>query len=80
MVTENIAVISKSVPSVLSGSYVKTVLRHIWKNYGELTDDARYAPKFRELYARRKATIKKNMACACFLWKPIAKSGLFCSK
>lgn len=62
-VTENIAVISKSVPIVLSGSYVKTVLRHIWKNYGELTDDAWYAPKFRELYARRKATIKKNMAC-----------------
>jgi hypothetical protein len=30
---------------------MKTVLRHIWKDYEELADDARYTPKYQELYA-----------------------------
>ena len=29
---------------------VKTVQRHIWKDYEELADHARYTPEYRELY------------------------------
>ena len=36
---------------------IKTVQRHIWKDYEELAEDARHTPKYRELYARRKETI-----------------------
>ena len=43
---------------------VKTVLRHIWKNYEEQADDARYTPKYRELYKRRKETIERVFADA----------------
>lgn len=43
---------------------VKTVLRHIWKDYEELADDARYTPKYQELYARRKETIERVFADA----------------
>ena len=34
-----------------SKNCMKTVLRHIWKDYEELADDARYTPKYQELYA-----------------------------
>ena len=37
---------------------VKTVQRHIWKDYEELADDARYTPEYQELYKRRKQTIE----------------------
>ncbi len=37
---------------------VKTVQRHIWKDYEELADDARYTPKYQSLYRRRKETIE----------------------
>jgi len=43
---------------------VKTVLRHIWKDYEELADDARYTPKYKDLYARRKETIERVFADA----------------
>ena len=43
---------------------VKTVHRHIWKDYEELADDARYTPKYRELYKRRKETIERVFADA----------------
>ena len=43
---------------------VKTVQRHIWKDYEELADDARYTPEYRELYARRKETIERVFADA----------------
>ncbi len=43
---------------------VKTVQRHIWKDYEELADDARYTPKYKELYARRKETIERVFADA----------------
>ncbi|MBS5689643.1 MAG: transposase [Firmicutes bacterium] len=33
---------------------VKTVQRHIWKHYEELADDARYTPKYQDLYKQRK--------------------------
>ena len=33
---------------------VKTVQRHIWKDYEELADDARYTPACQELYRKRK--------------------------
>ena len=36
-----------------SKNCVKTVLRHIWKDYEELADDARYTPEYEELYTRR---------------------------
>ncbi|HIU30626.1 MAG TPA: transposase, partial [Candidatus Caccousia avistercoris] len=43
---------------------VKTVQRHIWKDYEELADDARYTPKYQELYKRRKETIERVFADA----------------
>ena len=43
---------------------VKTVQRHIWKDYEELADDARYTPKYRDLYKRRKETIERVFADA----------------
>lgn len=38
---------------------VKTVERHIWKNYEELADDGRYIPQYQEFYKRRKETIER---------------------
>ncbi len=43
---------------------VKTVQRHIWKDYEELADDARYTPKYQDLYQRRKETIERVFADA----------------
>ena len=43
---------------------VKTVQRHIWKDYEELADDARYTPEYRELYKKRKETIERTFADA----------------
>ena len=43
---------------------VKTVQRHVWKDYEELADDARYIPKYKELYRRRKETIERVFADA----------------
>ena len=43
---------------------VKTVQRHIWKDYEELADDARYTPEYRDLYKRRKETIERVFADA----------------
>ncbi len=44
--------------------FVKTVQRHVWKDYEELADDARYTPKYQELYRRRKETIERVFADA----------------
>ncbi len=43
---------------------MKTVQRHIWKDYEELADDARYTPKYKELYKKRKETIERVFADA----------------
>ena len=43
---------------------VKTVKRHIWKEYEELADDARYTPEYQELYRRRKEKIERVFADA----------------
>ena len=43
---------------------VKTVQRHIWKDYEKLANDARYTPQYRELYKRRKETIERVFADA----------------
>lgn len=43
---------------------VKTVQRHIWKDYEELADDARYTPACQELYRKRKETIERVFADA----------------
>ena len=43
---------------------VKTVQRHIWKEYEELPDDARYTPEYQSLYRRRKETIERVFADA----------------
>ena len=42
----------------------KTVTRHIWKDYEELADNARYTPQYRDLYAKRKETIERVFADA----------------
>ena len=47
-----------------SKNCVKTVQRHIWKDYEELADDARYTPEYRELYKKRKETIERVFADA----------------
>ena len=47
-----------------SKNCMKTVLRHIWKDYEELADDARYTPEYQELYAKRKETIERVFADA----------------
>ena len=43
---------------------VKTVTRHIWRDYEELADDARYTPEYIDLYKRRKETIERVFADA----------------
>ena len=43
---------------------VKTVQRHIWRDYEDLADDARHTPEYRELYQRRKETIERVFADA----------------
>ncbi len=43
---------------------VKTVTRHIWKDYEEFADDARYTPKYADLYKKRKETIERVFADA----------------
>lgn len=47
-----------------SQNCVKVVQRHIWKDYEELADDARYTPKYADLYKRRKETIERVFADA----------------
>ena len=47
-----------------SKNCVKTVQRHIWKEYEELADDARYTPEYRNLYKQRKETIERVFADA----------------
>lgn len=47
-----------------SKDYVKTVQRHIWKDYEEMADDARYTPEYRSLYERRKESIERVFADA----------------
>ena len=43
---------------------VKTVQQHIWKDYEELADNARYTPKYQRLYKQRKETIERVFADA----------------
>ncbi len=47
-----------------SKNCVKTVQRHIWKDYEELADDARYTPEYADLYKKRKETIERVFADA----------------
>ena len=47
-----------------SKNCIKTVQRHIWKDYEELADDARYTPAYAQLYKRRKETIERVFADA----------------
>ncbi len=47
-----------------SKNCVKTVLRHIWKDFEELADDIRYTPEYIELYKKRKETIERVFADA----------------
>ena len=37
---------------------------HVWKDYEELADDARYTPKYKELYRQHKETIERVFADA----------------
>ncbi len=43
---------------------VKTVQRHIWKDYEEQAEDARYTPEYQKLYRHRKETIERVFADA----------------
>ena len=43
---------------------VKTVTEHIWGDYPEISEDIRHAPKYRELYEKRKETIERVFADA----------------
>ena len=43
---------------------IKTVQRHIWKDYEELADDARYTPAYAQRYKCRKETIERVFADA----------------
>ena len=47
-----------------SKDHVKVVQKHIWKDYEELADDARYTPKYSDLYKKRKETIERVFADA----------------
>lgn len=47
-----------------SKNCVKTVPRHIWKDYEELADDARYTSEYKDIYAKRKETIERAFADA----------------
>ena len=47
-----------------SADYVKVVQRHIWKDYEEKADDARYTPIYQRLYKARKETIERVFADA----------------
>jgi len=47
-----------------SKNCIKTVQRHIWKDYEELADDARYTTAYAQLYKRRKETIERVFADA----------------
>ena len=44
--------------------FVKTVQRHIWKDFEELADDVRYTPRYQKLYKQRKETIERVFADA----------------
>ena len=48
----------------LSKNCTKVVELHIWKKYEELADDARYTPRYAELYRHRKETIERVFADA----------------
>ena len=50
------------VKTVVADAAYKTP--HIWKDYEELADDARYTPEYKELYMRRKETIERVFADA----------------
>ena len=41
---------------------IKTVTRHIWKEYEEMADDARYTPIYQRMYKARKETIERVFA------------------
>ena len=47
-----------------SKDFVKTVQRHIWKDYEELAENARYTPEYQKLYKKRKETIERVFADA----------------
>ena len=47
-----------------SKNCVKTVQRHIWKDYEEMADNARYTPVYQKLYKKRKETIERVFADA----------------
>ena len=44
-----------------SKDFIKTVQRHIWKDYEELAEDARYAPEYQAPYKKRKETIERDL-------------------
>ena len=47
-----------------SKTHQKTVTKHIWNDYLEISEDIRHTPKYRELYEKRKETIERVFADA----------------
>ena len=47
-----------------SKDFVKTVTRHIWKEYEEMADEVRYTPIYQRMYKARKETIERVFADA----------------
>lgn len=47
-----------------SQSCIKTVTRHVWKDYEELAEDIRQTPEYADIYKMRKETIERVFADA----------------
>ena len=45
-----------------NSKFEKTVLRHIWQDYVEIAEHARYVPVYKELYRLRKEIIERVYA------------------
>ena len=62
---QQIYLLHQSVEKVTrKGGFLDKIQYHIWKDYEELADDARYTPKYAEFYKRRKKTIERIFADA----------------
>ena len=47
-----------------NAKFIKTVTRHVWADYIDITEDYRFVPEIREIYDKRKQTIERVFADA----------------
>ena len=70
MDTENIRTVKQNAVTAVrekctaGKSLEKRVLRHIWSGWVEKAEEARYIPKYKDLYNKRKETIERIFADA----------------